>query len=290
MTVLTAHDLVPAPLRRWWRHAGFYPAKDLFSLFRDHAHADPGRAAVIDDDGETDYGSLLGAATRLAGAFGQAGVRPGEVIAVQLPSGRDAVTVDLAAAAIGAVVLPYPVGRGRRDTVTLLVRSRAVMAIVMAKFGDHAYAEALESVRGQLPDLRTVVVSGGDSDNLQHWIAHGPPLAEPVPVDPAQPARILVSSGSEAAPKMVVYSHEALAGGRGALIGRLHDSDTPMRNLFLVPLAASYGASGTAVTVCRFGGTLIVQSSFEPGRSLELDQPRQTIPGLRRAHDVHPDA
>ena len=270
MTVLVTHDLVPASLRQWWRHAGFYPSLDLFSLFRGHAQEHPQRIAVVDDDGLVEYGALLAAAIRLAGAFQQAGLRPGEVVAVQLPNGRDAVTVDLAAAAIGAVVLPYPVGRGRRDTITLLARSRAAVAVVMDKFGDHAYAETLASVHDQLPDLRTVVVSGGGPDSLQEWTAQGPPLEASEPIDPSRPARILVSSGSEAAPKMIVYSHEALAGGRGAFIGRLHDLDTPMRNLFLVPLASSFGSSGTAVTLCRHGGTLVVQSRFDPGHSLDL--------------------
>ena len=270
MTALVARDLVSPSLRKWWRDAGFCPGLDLFTLFTEHARAHPDRTAVIDDDGELDYDTLLANATRLAGAFQQAGVLPGEVVAVQLPNGRDAVTVDLAAAAIGAVVLAYPVGRGRRDTVTLLGRSRAAAAVVMAKFGDHTYAETLEQVRDQLPDLRTVVVSGGGPDNLQEWIAQGSSLSRPHPVDPGSPARILVSSGSEAAPKMIVYSHDALAGGRGAFIRRLHDHDTPMRNLFLVPLASSFGSSGTAVTLCRFGGTLIVQSRFDAGHSLEL--------------------
>ncbi|WP_326554390.1 class I adenylate-forming enzyme family protein [Micromonospora sp. NBC_01813] len=271
MTALTATDLVPAELRHWWRHAGHYPDADLYALFTRQVAAAPHRAAVIDDDGTHSYRDLADRVARLAGALRAAGVAPGEVIAVQLPNGWRAVAVDLAAAAIGAVVLPYPIGRGRRDTLTLLRRSRAAAAVVAHKFGDVGYADVLAGLRADLPDLRTVLVAGGGGpDSLESLARDGAALAGRPPVAPDAPARILVSSGSEAAPKMIVYSHEALAGGRGAFIDALHTGPGPMRNLFLVPLASSFGSSGSAVTVARFGGTLLVQSRFDAAGALEL--------------------
>ncbi|WFE53144.1 class I adenylate-forming enzyme family protein [Micromonospora sp. WMMD1155] len=271
MTVLPVRDLVPAALRDWWARTGHYPGRTLYDLFAEHAVAHPDRVAVIDDDGEITYAQLQATTLRLAGALRRDGVAPGEVIAVQLPNGWRPVAVDLAAAAIGAVVLPYPVGRGRRDTLTLLRRSRAAVAVVAHKVGDHHYADTLATLRPELPDLRTVLVAGLDGpDSLEGWLADGAPLATPVATSASAPARILVSSGSEAAPKMIVYSHDALAGGRGAFIAALHQSDEPMRNLFLVPLASSFGSSGSAVTIARHGGTLLVQSRFDAGRALEL--------------------
>ncbi|MFI5492391.1 class I adenylate-forming enzyme family protein [Actinoplanes sp. NPDC051859] len=270
MTVLATHDLVPATLRRWWAQAGHYPGEGLYALFARHAHTHPDRTAVIDDDGEISYADLDDLARRLATGLRDRGLRAGEVIATQLPNGRQAVAVDLAAAALGAVVLPYPVGRGRRDTLALLSRSRAAFAVVPIKAGDVAYADQLDGLRDQLPHLRTVIVAGGNGPAALETLAAAQPAVELPEVDPAGPARILVSSGSEAAPKMIVYSHDALAGGRGTFIGQLHPGDRPMRNLFLVPLASSFGSSGTAVTLARHGGTLIVTAKFDPGRALDL--------------------
>ncbi|MBO4161303.1 class I adenylate-forming enzyme family protein [Micromonospora antibiotica] len=271
MTALPVRELVPAALRDWWARAGHYPGRTLYELFSEQAAANPDRVAVVDDDGETTYAQLQAATLRLAGALQRDGVEPGEVVAVQLPNGWRPVAVDLAAAAIGAVVLSYPVGRGRRDTLTLLRRSRAAVAVVAHKVGEHHYADALATLRPELPDLRTVLVAGLDGPgSLEGWLADGPPLAAPVGTAASAPARILVSSGSEAAPKMIVYSHDALAGGRGAFIAALHHGDEPMRNLFLVPLASSFGSSGSAVTIARHGGTLLVQSRFDAGRALDL--------------------
>lgn len=83
------------------------------------------------------YRELHDATLRLAGSLVEGGLRPGEVITVQLPNGWRPVAVDLAAAALGAVVLPYPVGRGRRDALALLRHSRAAVAVVTEEAGDH---------------------------------------------------------------------------------------------------------------------------------------------------------
>jgi acyl-CoA synthetase (AMP-forming)/AMP-acid ligase II len=80
----------------------------------------------------------------------------------------------------------------------------------------------------------------------------------------------LVSSGSEAEPKMVLYSHNALAGGRGGFIEALRHGREPMRNLFLVPLGSPFGSSGTPVTIARHGDTLLVLERFDADRALEM--------------------
>lgn len=270
MSPLITRDVVPAALRRWWRHIGHYPGKDLFTLFTEHAGHHPQWEAVVDDAGVTTYRELHDAALRLAGSLAGLGVRPGEVVAVQLPSGRRAVAVDLAVAALGAVALPYPVGRGRRDTAALLRGSRAAVAVVGEWSGTDRSADVIESLRGELPNLRAVVVADSSGSGLDAMLTAGPPLTTRPDVDPAGPARILVSSGSEATPKMIVYSHDALTGGRGAFVRRLHTAPGPMRNLFLVPLASSFGSSGTAVTLARFGGTLLVQPRFDAEACLRL--------------------
>ena len=82
-------------------------------------------------------------------------------------------------------------------------------------------------------------------------------------------ARILVSSGSEAEPKMVAYSHNALAGGRGNFLASLIRDGQPPRCLFLVPLASAFGSNGTAVTLARHGGTLVLLDHFTPEAALD---------------------
>lgn len=238
---LVLRDLVPARLRRRWVAEGHCPDRDLYSLFADRVRAHPDRTAVIDDAGVLTYAALDASVRRAAAGLAGLGLGARDVIGIQLPNGRDAVVAELAVAALGAVALPYPVGRGSRE---LLGRSRARAVITETDVPDIIQCRSPSALP---PD----------------------PAWRPVPVDPEAPARILVSSGSEAAPKMVAYSHNAMAGGRGNYVRAVHGGEE-MRDLVLVPLASAFGSFGTPVTLARFGGTLLLTARFDPAVALRL--------------------
>ncbi|MEW2157339.1 class I adenylate-forming enzyme family protein [Streptomyces sp. NPDC007189] len=252
-------DLVPRDRRRAWVRAGLCPDTDLYTLFTAQVRAHPRRDALVDDAGVLSYADLAAEVRRVAAAFDRAGLVAGDVVAVRLPNGRDAVAAELALYALGAAALPLPPGGDDRDLRALLTRSRAAGVVLTAP----QEAEAVAN----LPHLRTVLVPGPGDDRTPglHPPHPGPFPARPRrPVDPYGPARILVSSGSEAEPKMVAYSHHALAGGRARYVRALHpDPSVPPRHLVLVPLASSFGSLGTPVTLAALGGTLIVQSAFD---------------------------
>ncbi|MPZ65446.1 MAG: AMP-binding protein [Pseudonocardiaceae bacterium] len=273
---ITLRDLVPARLRRDWVDKGWCPDRDLYSLFGEAARTHPGRTAVVDSAGTTDYATLDASVRRVATALMEAGYGERDVIGIQAPNDRRAVAAELAVAAIGAVALPFPPGRGWRDTVTLLGRSRASAMIVADTAGDTPLAENLTGLRPRLPDLGSVFVFGeapAGCRSLDPWLlddAVGREWRPQPPVNPEGPARILVSSGSEAEPKMVAYSHNAMAGGRANYVAALSDGRQPMRNLVLVPLFSSFGSCGTSVTVARHGGTLLLLDTFDSATALRM--------------------
>ncbi|MFM9368613.1 class I adenylate-forming enzyme family protein [Streptomyces sp. Da 82-17] len=260
---ISLRDLVPAELRRAWVAEGHCPGRDLYSLFSDHVHAHPTRTAVADPYGSLDYAELDAEVRHIAARLAEHGLGERDIVAVRVPNGRRAVAAELAVAAIGAVALPYPPGHGSLGPASLLGRSRA-RAIVAERDLDVPGAE--------LPYLEAVfswgrVTRPGAVDLRQP--ARRP--FTPRPVDAEAPARILVSSGSEAEPKMVAYSHNAMGGGRANYVRALSCGDPgPVRNLVLVPLASSFGSLGTSVTVAALGGTLIVQDGYDPRQALRL--------------------
>jgi acyl-CoA synthetase (AMP-forming)/AMP-acid ligase II len=214
---LTIRDLVPEALRRRWVAEGHCPDRDLYSLFTDQVRQRPDQEAVVDDEGSLTYADLHREVRALAGALVSAGLGERDVIGLQLPNGRHAVVAELAVAAAGAVCLPIPPGRGDADLVALLGASRAAAAIVDG-------ASPVPGIRRRLPALRRVFSPswGGVA-----------PGGLPAP-DPGAPARILVSSGSESTPKMVAYSHNALAGGRANYVRAVHGDPAGIRDLLLV--------------------------------------------------------
>ncbi|GAA0838745.1 class I adenylate-forming enzyme family protein [Streptosporangium amethystogenes subsp. fukuiense] len=289
-------DRVPGRLRAEWTARGLCPGRDLYTLFGEHVRMAPGRPAVIDEAGTLDYAALDIRVRRAAAALSGAGWGSADIIGVLLPNGRDAVVAELAVAAIGAVALPIPDARGLRDVVALLARSRAGALITVP-----AMVEATRDRRCEMPHLRELWTFGRPvtgargldrpgGNEVRRW--------RPTRLAPEAPARILVSSGSEAEPKMVAYSHNAMAGGRGNYLAALRFGPEPMRNLLLVSLASSFGSCGTSVTLARHGGTLVLLSRYDPAaalRAIERHRPTHVLgvpTMLRRMADLdgHADA
>ncbi len=272
-TAIRHVDHIPAEQRRAWAAGGFYPDRDLYSQFRAHVDRDPSAPAVIDADGVVGYGELDDMARRLAAGLARLGIGDGEVVAVQLPNGRLSCATELALAALGAIALPFPVGRGEREAENLLRRSEAVAVVTVAEHHGFPNAARIREHAVTLPGLRAVIAAGGD---VQGCVPMDALLASDArefvhrPVDPDKPVRVLVTSGSEAEPKMVLYSHNALSGGRGALMGTLHHDRGAMRSFFLTPLGSAFGSSGTPVTLAAFGATLVVQPAFDPAGTLAM--------------------
>ncbi len=266
-------DLVPAALRQQWGEDGTYPNRPVFSLFSGQAAAHPDRPAVLSPEGVTTYGELRDAALRLAGGLQRAGIVAGDVVAYQLSNHWLCCAIDLAVAALGAVVAPFPPGRGKLDIQALVRRCDARAVIVPEEYAGIDLCEVIESLRPTLLSMRLLVVHGSPRPG---WVALDALLDTP-PLDEAQlprvcpnsPVRLLVSSGTESEPKLVAYSHNALVGGRGRFLQRIAPDEEAFRGMYLVPLGSSFGSTATFGVLCWLGGSLVVLPKFEVAAAIE---------------------
>lgn len=260
---LALPDLVPAALRARWVREGLCPGRDLYSLFLETVREGPEREAIADGRGSLDRAGLAARARRAAAGLAAHGGGERDVIGVLLPDGRDAVAVELAVAALGAVALPIPHGRSRADVLSLLSRSRAALVVT-----DPVRADELRGVPVWCLDARALDPDGP-------FARAGVP--EPVRPDSGSPARVLVSSGSEGEPGMIAYSHDAMAGGRGNYARALLGGSA--RALIPVPLASSFGSLGI-VSLIRLGAALVLPGRFDPVavlRAVERHRPTHLI-------------
>ena len=109
---------------------GFWRDDTIYSLVRDHAGRRPDAFAVRDRARRLSYRELLAASDRLAADLAGRGVRPGQRVAVWLPSRIESVIALLACSRAGYVCCPslhrdHAVG----DIVGLLARTRAAALI-----------------------------------------------------------------------------------------------------------------------------------------------------------------
>ncbi|MGA8136765.1 MAG: class I adenylate-forming enzyme family protein [Pseudomonas gingeri] len=260
-------DLVPAAVREQWVREGLYCNQTVFELFSRHALATPDKLAVLSLDESISYRALLQRSLCLAAGLRARGVVAGDVVAYQLANSWQCCAIDLAAAALGAVVAPFPPGRGRLDIESLLKRCDARAVIVPEMYGGIDLCELIESLRPTLLSLRVLVVDGADRGGwltVQGLLATEP-LAEGdlALVSADAPVRLLVSSGTESEPKLVAYSHNALIGGRGRFLQRLHPEGESFRGLYLVPLGSSFGSTATFGCLSWLGGSIVVLPQFD---------------------------
>ncbi|MQA36679.1 AMP-binding protein [Rugamonas sp. FT29W] len=271
-------DMVDAKQRQAWADAGIYKNLDLFASFLQHCNERPQSIAVCDQDESLSYAALRARSLSLATALARLNVGSGDVVAVNLPNGWRGCAADMAAAALGAIVLPFPLGRKAHESRLILRKSRAKVLICQRQVGDADYAALIDGIRADLPELQAVLVHGtqygdwGDLDAAWDQPAYDYRAGT---IDPNGAARLIASSGSESEPKLIAYSHNNLLGGQANYLTSLGARPADMRALFCVPLASPFGSLGTSCALAAFGGTLINCERFQPEQVLHLAARRE---------------
>jgi acyl-CoA synthetase (AMP-forming)/AMP-acid ligase II len=152
-------------------------------------------------------------ALQVAAGLERLGIRPGDVVAYQLPNWREAVECFAAIALLGAVLIPIVHFYGPKEVRFVLSESGARTFVTADQFGAIDYLAGLAQVRPHLPDLENVIVVGdrvpGDTLSFESLVAETP-LPGPRRVDPDAPAVVAYTSGTTADPKGVIHSHRSL--------------------------------------------------------------------------------
>lgn len=203
--------------RAGWRAAGLHSGRSLASHVAQGA-AEHGEdvQVFVGEHGVRTYslGQLYEHALSVATAIGDAGLGPGDTVAVHLANSPEAIMSYLAVHAAGAALVPIPSIYSERETRFILADSGAQMLITAAAWRGHTY---LDAVPGYLADgqLQHVVVTGGDRHDYLSFgdllTVPARPMPRPGPVSGETPTAIIYTSGSTANPKGAMHSDDTLA-------------------------------------------------------------------------------
>src|SRR4051794_32953157 len=211
---------------------------------------------AIEHDGRSvplPYHQLLADALTLAGALHARGLTPGDRVAIVLPEVSDFIQAFFGISAAGLVPGPLCPPAQAADLPTFAPQSEHILvAARTAVVVTSADVAPLLNVTGmdEPPAILTI-------DELRQ----GPTLGTPVQVPLASTALLQFTSGSTAAPKGVVLSHESLDANVNAITGPDGLAITPADvGVSWLPLYHDMGLIGMLLTAVYMAADVVILS------------------------------
>ncbi|MBI3784989.1 MAG: AMP-binding protein [Deltaproteobacteria bacterium] len=254
----------------------------LATLFERTAARYADQIAVIDGDRRLTFADLYAVAAAAAAELVELGVRPGEIVAYQLPNWWEAVVVFLAAIRAGATVNPLlPIFRETELRFTLRQSGASVLFMPGIYRGcDHP--ALIASLRADLPSLRHVFVVR-DTPSASCASFRSLPSGRPTTPDAQRPtsdepagqiaadaiALLMYTSGTTAAPKGVLHTHNSLAAEVMSL-ARVHRLTSRDRTLMPSPLTHISGVIHAILAPALLGTSAVLMERWQAEEAVRL--------------------
>ena len=249
----------------------------LARVFAQRAREHSTRTLVVSGRESLTYGQVDARSSALAASLGELGIDAGDRIAVNLPNCGEWIISLLAAAKLGAVIVPLN-PRLNYHELKYQLRHAEVSAVVTAeRHGDLDYLEVFEDLIAELPDLQYLVTVGKEElwydDRMFQFEdllskGEGRAFPEPESLGDASDLALIYTSGTMGKPKGVRLSHRSIV-ETALRTGEAVEADPSDRVLVSVPLFASFGFS-VAVAVIAAGATLVMQEAFDAAGAIRL--------------------
>ncbi|WP_435972132.1 long-chain-fatty-acid--CoA ligase [Streptomyces sp. Qhu_M48] len=234
-----------------------------------HRHAD--RVAVVDGGVRITYARLWAEALAQAGALRGLGIGQGDRVALMMPNCAGFPRSYYAILATGAVVVPVHLLL-TADEIAYVLRDADVRLLVCAEGLMETGAAAAATAGVPVIGARTVEGSASEAwvDTLEAVAGAVGPLTSYESTDPGDPAVIFYTSGTTGRPKGAILTHLNLV--MNATVNAFDVIDLSREDVALgcLPLFHTFGQSVSMNALFRIGGTLVMQTRFDPHRALDL--------------------
>ncbi|OBK74010.1 class I adenylate-forming enzyme family protein [Mycobacterium sp. 1274761.0] len=236
------------------------------ALLRQQATARGGRPLLVCDDDRLGYADAERRSAHLARGLISLGAGKGTHVGLLYPNGAEFVIGMLAAARIGAVVVPFTTFATASELREQLVHSDVAMLLTASAFRGNDFRRRLADIENSVPLLRHVLIDTAppatvDDDALLTVLEED--------VDGCDPLAIIYTSGSSGTPKGVIHTHASLLGHQNNLNGirgLTADDKLFCNSPFFWIGGFAFGLLATLVA----GSTLVCSNATDPGRTLDL--------------------
>jgi non-ribosomal peptide synthetase component E (peptide arylation enzyme) len=267
---------------------GYWRAEGLTSRLEELARTASSRTFVSDAAGDLSYGEVETLAGRLAWRLLHHGLKPRDIVLLQLPNTREFIIVFFALLKVGIVpVLCLPAHRqSELSAFAALTGARAYF--FPQRFRNFQYLPMARELQASAPSLQHLVASGDGSEPglsyLDPWLGEPPVEADLEATlayhrpDPFDVAFLLLSGGTTGVPKLIPRTHVDYAFNARECARVLGwGSDTAY--LIALPIAHNFplGQPGM-VAALAVGGRVVLCPSTEPEAILQAaERHRATV-------------
>jgi len=235
------------------------------------------RPAVVDGETRLTWAELHEEAGRFGAALVEAGIEPGDRVALWAPNGAEWIVAVLGLFRAGAVLVPVNTRFKGAEAADILSRSRARALVTVTDFLGADHLGMLRSTGADLPDLRTVVVARGpapdDADTWDAFLARATEAGRTTlerrsaDIDESSVSDILFTSGTTGVPKGVVMTHGrtlCVATDWVAMTGLAADD----RYLMVNPYFHMFGLKAGILASVAAGAAMFPEPVFDVDRAL----------------------
>jgi acyl-CoA synthetase (AMP-forming)/AMP-acid ligase II len=233
-------------------------------ILRRHARSRGAHPLLVCDDERLSYAEAERRSAELARGLVALGAGKGTHVGLLYPNGAAFVIAMLAAARIGAVVVPFSTFATARELQEQLSHSDVVILLATASFRSHDYRQRLAEIPS-VPLLRHVLIDAAPAEKVDEALLE----ALEDDVDGSDTLAIVYTSGSTSAPKGVVHTHAALLEHQTNLneIRGLTAQDKLFCNS---PFFWIGGFAFGLVAALVAGSTLVCSNAEDAGETLDL--------------------
>lgn len=249
----------------------------LAPLVEHRAHDHPDRVLATNGEKTWTFKQVDADASSLAAAFSELGLGTGDRIAVNLPNGVEWIIATLAAAKLGAVLVPVSPQLSVHDLRYQLRHAEVSAVVTIERWNGVDFLQRFEELLGDLPDLQYVVTVGEEDlwydDRIfqfEDLVSSGATKVAPRPdvSDDTRDLAVVYTSGTMGKPKGVQLSHRALV-ENAVRTSQLLELSPEDRVLTAIPFSAVFGLSAMLGAMAT-GATLVLQPTFEAAGALAL--------------------
>jgi len=264
----------------------------VFEYLEKWAAERPDREAIIYGDRRINYADHKREVERVARGMLKLGVKRGDKVGLYIPNHPEFVYGYIACSMLGAAAVPVTWRFASTEVKYVLGHSDSSLVIMETSFMDSDFIEKINAVRGELPELREVVVIGSREDvakvpgamSYDDFLSDDPGLDEELAarkkeVEEDDVALLLFTSGTTGLPKAPMLTHRNLI---EYVEGQLSSTGLGDEERLLMDIPNNHvgGAVMAILSMLVSGNTLVMLDAFIPQQVMQtLQDERITVMG-----------